>query len=122
MIQGFEKITADLNEHEQNTVVPLIAKGLSLRHGAARAISNKQIVAALRRNCNIKVTEARVRKIINYIRNHDIVKGIIATSRGYYIATTEQELLDYEESLLGRENAIREVRLSMQRQRNALFT
>ena len=46
--------------------------------------------------------------------------GLIATSGGYFIAQTETELLDYEESLKGREDAIREVRLSIARQKRRL--
>lgn len=47
--------------------------------------------------------------------------GLIATSGGYFLATTENELMDYEESLLGRENAIKEVRLAIARQRRILY-
>lgn len=47
--------------------------------------------------------------------------GLIATSGGYFLATTEAELMDYEESLLGRENAIKEVRLAIARQRRILY-
>ena len=41
--------------------------------------------------------------------------------RKYYIAETEQELLDYETSLEGRERAINEVRESIRRQRMAKY-
>ncbi|MFA5650618.1 MAG: hypothetical protein WC914_05700 [Proteiniphilum sp.] len=67
------------------------------------------------------LSEARFRKIINHIRREDIIPGLVATSEGYYIAETEQELKDYEMSLLGREMAIREVRESITRQRKNLY-
>lgn len=51
----------------------------------------------------------------------DALPGLIATSGGYFLATTENELMDYEESLLGRENAIKEVRLAIARQRRILY-
>ena len=49
------------------------------------------------------------------------LKVPIATSEGYFIAQSEAELLEYEESLKGREDAIRAVRLSIARQRRILY-
>lgn len=121
MIQGFETYTAELTAHEQEHILPLLVRGLSLRHGQDNAISNKEIVSRLNARYHLGLTNARVRKIINHIRVNDLLPGLIATSRGYYIATSEKEITDYEESLLGRENAIRAVRLSMQRQRKAMY-
>jgi hypothetical protein len=75
----------------------------------------------MNRNLGLKITDARVRKLINHIRVHDLVPCLIATSQGYYIAESEQELKEYEASLLGCEEAIRNVRLSIQRQRNKKY-
>jgi hypothetical protein len=47
-----------------------------------------------------------------------MVKWLIATSKGYYIATSRQEMEDYIVSLRGREDAIRAVRESMEKQLN----
>ena len=117
MIQGFELETEPLNEREQNELLPPIVAGLQTKIGRQKAVTNKAIVAGLLQNRGIRISEARVRKIINHIRCNDLVPCLIATSDGYYIAETEQELLDYEESLAGREDAIREVRMSIRRQR-----
>lgn len=54
-------------------------------------------------------------------KDYHALPGLIATSGGYFLATTENELMDYEESLLGRENAIKEVRLAIARQRRILY-
>ncbi len=51
----------------------------------------------------------------------DLLPGLIATSGGYFLATSEAELLDYEQSLLGREDAIKQVRLAIARQRRILY-
>ncbi len=117
MINGFEEITEPLTEKEETLFLPPILKGLRTKIGRENAVTNKAIVLGLKLNLGIKVSEARVRKIINYIRCNDLVPCLVATSEGYYIAKSEQELLDYEESLEGRESAIREVRLSIHRQR-----
>ena len=60
--------------------------------------------------------ESRVRKVINYIRNNSIIPCLIATNKGYYIATDAKEITDYEDSLKGRESAIRRIRLSLHKQ------
>ena len=117
MITGFEEQTKPLTDKERDVFLPLIIEGIQVRRGKENAISNKEIVSRLRERRGVKMSEARVRKIVNHIRCYDLVPCLIATSDGYYIAESEQELLDYEESLEGREDAIREVRRSIRRQR-----
>ncbi len=119
MIKGFKEQTEPLTDYEQNTLLPVIMRGLRHWIGKESAVINRYIVSQLQPTYNI--TEARVRKIINHIRTNDLIPGLIATSDGYFIAETEQELRDYEESLLGRELAIREVRESIARQRRQIF-
>lgn len=119
MIKGFDQETQPLTEYELGVLLPLLIEGLQTKLGRENAVTNKHIVNALKGA--YKLNEARVRKIINHIRTNDLVPGLIATSEGYFIATTEAELLEYEESLKGREDAIREVRLSIARQRRILY-
>lgn len=119
MIKGFSEQTEPLNEYEQDTLLPIIIRGLRARIGKESAVINRYIVSQLKPTYN--VSEARVRKIINHIRTADLIPGLIATSDGYFIAETEKELRDYEESLLGRELAIRQVRESIARQRRELY-
>lgn len=121
MINGFEEQTEPLTEYEEQQLLPQIIRGLSLKVGKENAVTNSAIVRGMKANLNLKTTEPRVRKIINHIRTNDLVPCLIATSQGYYIAESEQELKDYEESLLGREEAIRSVRLSIQRQRTLKY-
>ena len=116
MIEGFEKETAELTTYELTVVLPAIEKGLLTKRGKQSAITNKEIVAGLMRNRSISTTESRVRKVINYIRNRGIIPCLIATSTGYYIASDRDEIIEYIDSLLGREDAIRQVRESMQAQ------
>ena len=120
MIKGFSE-TDPLSDYELKTVLPQIVRGLLRKVGMANSITNSAIVRGMKANLNLSLTEARVRKIINHIRCHDLVPCLIATSNGYYIAESEQELKEYETSLLGREEAIRNVRLAIQRQRARKF-
>ena len=117
MINGFQEQTEPLTEYEETQLLPQIVRGLSLKVGKNNAVTNTAIVRGMKENLNLRTTEPRVRKIINHIRIHDLVPCLIATSQGYYVAESEQELKDYEESLLGREEAIHSVRMSIQRQR-----
>ena len=111
MIQGFDEQTEPLTEYEETQILPQIVRGLRQKIGKSMSVTNKSIVEGMKRNLGLKITEPRVRKI------HDLVPCLIATSQGYYVAESEQELKDYEESLLGREEAIHSVRMSIQRQR-----
>lgn len=120
MITNFEFETQPLSEYEESILLPVFIVGLSKRVGVQSAIRNSQIVMQLKSK-NYKVSDVRVRKIINHIRIQGLIQGLIATSDGYYIATSEAELEQYEESLLGRENAIRAVRMSIRKQRAVMY-
>jgi hypothetical protein len=119
MIKNFEYETHPLTDYESNVLLPVIILGLAAKKGNENAVTNKHIVSVLKGKYSLN--EARVRKIINHIRTNDLIPGLIATSEGYFIAETEAELLDYEEILKGREDAIRAVRLAIARQRRILY-
>lgn len=105
MLPGFEDITEPLTDEEAK-LLPYFIKGLSNRVGSANAISNSQIRQGLREKKDIIISDARVRKIIAYICNNEIIEGLIATSKGYYVSRNINEVAEYEKSLLGREQAI----------------
>lgn len=117
MLNGFDRQTEPLSDYELNTLLPVICRGLKTKIGEARAITNAAITKAMK-GAGYQLNEARVRKIINHIRTTGMVRWLIATSKGYYIATSRQEMEDYIGSLRGREDAIRAVRESMERQLN----
>jgi len=119
MIQGFSEQTEPLTPYEQEILVPVLCRGLQSKVGKERAVTNKHIVACLKGK--YQIGEARVRKIINHIRINGLVPCLMATSGGYYVATEEAELKEYEDSLLGREQAIRAVRMAITRQREEIY-
>lgn len=121
MLQGFEDYTAPLTEYERGTLLPWIADALSQRVGVKQAVSNKHICHILRERGYEGVSEPRVRKIINNIRIMGLVPRLVASSRGYYVTQDPDELDRYIESLAGREEAIRAVRLAMQAQKVILI-
>ncbi len=115
MIHGFDRQTEPLTDYERLTLLPVICRGLSNKVGEGKAITNAAITKAMK-GAGYQLNEARVRKIINHIRTTGMVRWLIATSKGYYIATSRQEMEDYIGSLRGREDAIRAVRESMEKQ------
>ena len=119
MIQGFNTETKPLSEYEQDTLCPVIARGLSSKIGKAKAITNKQICQAMVK-AGYEISDASLRKIINHIRISGMVKCVIATSAGYYIAQTKEEMKTYLDSLVGREQAIAAVRESLEQQMEAM--
>lgn len=120
MIAGFEEQTQPLTKKEANELLPIFVKCLLPKIGKENRVTSAQMIQGFK-TYKIKIDGSRVRKIINHIRTNDLVPGLIATNDGYYRATTEAEMYEHEESLLGREAAIREVRRSIQRQRKQLF-
>lgn len=111
MLTGFEDITYELTDTEKE-LVPIFLKGFQKHIGKRNAITNNEIIKRL----SIKyknITEARVRKIINYIRNEGLLPGLAAFSGGYYITNDANDIRRYIQSLAGRENAIHKVKNSM---------
>ncbi len=111
MLKGFEDITADITEKE-NALVPVMLKGFDRHIGKDQAITSKEIIEGINNYSGIKLNEARLRMIINYIRHHHI-PNLMATSNGYYVSNDFRELVDYLESLEGRESAIRSLRINL---------
>ena len=99
MLKGFEDITLDITPDEI-ILAKWIAKGLALRVGKDRAISNKEIREIMEEKHDEKISDVRMRRMIQYIRLHNLVPQLCASSKGYYRAnplTTEWE--DWKESM-----------------------
>ena len=120
MKKRMKKETRPLTNYDHNVLLPILIKGLEMKKGKMNAVTNRQIVHGLRSH-GLKVSHRDVSTLINHIRTNDLVVGLMASSVGYYISNSEQELVKYEDSLLGREREIRKVRMSIERQRRAMF-
>ena len=103
MIIGFEEETAPFNEDEK-ALVRVVIKGLANHVGEEEAIKGRAICLAVSQKYT-KLTEARLRKIINFIRAKKILP-VIATSRGYYISHDKDVIKREIESLRGRQAGI----------------
>ena len=113
MIDGFEEITESITPYEKEMIVPALVNGLKKRVGARYAIRNKTMCQALKARGFEKVSEPRIRKCINYIRINGLIPHLIANSRGYYVATTVEEVDKYANSLKDRATAILAMRKAL---------
>jgi hypothetical protein len=115
MIEGFEEVTEELTEYELETLLPILLKHLPKKIGPDLAVTSHAIVNGLKAR-GMKITGARLRKLINYIRRKDMIPCLVASSKGYYIATDNEDMRRFVTSLQQREDAIRAVRIAMERQ------
>jgi len=122
MVVTFEEITQELNKYEKEILLPVIIRGLNTKIGVGSRITNGQMVRALKadKEMKYKVDDVRVRRVINYIRNNDLVLYLVSTSKGYYRATKRKEVEDWMESQLHRAMAILTGRASLGRQLNSV--
>ena len=112
----FEPETTKLTEYELK-LVPIVVNILKSRLGRENAITNNNLVNRMSKLGFSSVTPERMRKLINHIRLYDLLSEcLVASSKGYYISNDEKEISDYIDSLRGREEAIRAVRLALEAQ------
>ena len=112
MIKNFDEITYELTEFEELELLPVMLKALSKKIGIENVVSNKQMKKGLLNICGYKVSDARIRKMIHHIRVKQLIKGLIANSKGYYIAETKEEVKAFVDSLQQRINSIETVKMS----------
>ena len=111
----FEPETSKLSEYEMDELVPVMVKCLKNKVGKENSVSNCYMVEKMQEH-GYKISAARVRKIINYIRTHGLIDCLMASNRGYYITKDKDELWEYCHSLFQRQQAIEQVRLAMESQ------
>ena len=110
-----------LTVYEQNVLLPIIVDALKTKKGKENAVTSTQIVQALRSH-GLKLSERNVFKIVNHIRMCDLIVGLMGSSTGYYIINSEHEFIKYECTLLSREEALKQVRQCIERQRKSMFS
>jgi len=107
MITTFEEQTHPLTEYEQEVLLPLMIAGLRTKVGHENCITNPQICKALKSK-GYEVNEPRIRKLVFHIRNNNLVPYLIASSKGYWIATNKKEIESWISSLKSRIDAMNE--------------
>ncbi len=110
-----------LSIYEANVLLPILVTALKTKKGKANAVKSRQMVEALR-YYGIKLTDKQVFKLVNYIRMNDLIVGLRSSSAGYYIISSEQDFIYYEDILQSREAALKKLRLCMKRQRKSMLS
>lgn len=110
MITNFEGITSPLTEDEMK-IIPYLVDGLK-RRSKANPIKGEDICNRLqefKKNIGVsekpKLTDSRLRKMINYIRINGLLP-VGATSNGYFCITDRLEIEKQVKSLKQRAEAI----------------
>ena len=104
-MKNFEDITFKLTSDELE-IVPLIVERFRNKPGISNIITNAAICRRLKARRNIETNEPRVRKIVQYIRLKNILPGLIATSKGYYLTSNPIDLVDWLQSMNERRDAL----------------
>lgn len=115
MIKTFEEHTVELSPDEQK-FVGVIVQRFNNKKGKQHIVTADAIIDGLKTHFGIEFKESRVRKMIQFIRLNNLVVGLIATSKGYFVADSIEEIEDWIDSLKSRENAIRSIREMAERQ------
>lgn len=103
MITNFEEHTQELSEVELS-LLPKIIAGFK-NYTSSNPIKEPEIVSRFNERNAIKLSGARLRKIVNYIRTNGLLP-LIATSKGYYVSYDREEIRKQIESLRQRANSI----------------
>jgi hypothetical protein len=97
-IKGHEKETKGLNSQEIELIPDMIAF-LSRAIGSSKAVNNYQIASFIQSLTGVQIKSYRIRKMIQHIQLNGLINLLCASSKGYYIAQTEKEAVDYCVSL-----------------------
>lgn len=113
MLKGFEDKTRALSKEEKERLLPLMLNGFRKRIGKSNAVTSSEIVAAFKKRYGIDLSDVIIRKIVNHIRNKELLPGLVASSGGYYVTMDPTEVKRHIDSLAGRESEIRRTKESM---------
>src|ERR1700675_4590882 len=105
MLKGFETLTVELSVHESERIVPMIMSKMLCHKGKANAITNGELIQYCGTRGQV-ISQPRIRKVIEYIRQKDLVPGLSANSTGYFIAENPDELELWISSMEGRRNSL----------------
>ncbi|RYG33497.1 MAG: hypothetical protein EOO01_33155 [Chitinophagaceae bacterium] len=112
----FQNITEELTQLEKETLVPMLVDTLSFTHSKNRHIG-KHICAWFNASGH-KVSEVRLRKMINYIRVLNVQQGVefnlggkvvIGAGNGYFVTDEIEIVKDQIDSLQGRVDSMKAV-------------
>jgi len=107
-VTNFEEFTHELTSEEME-ILPVVVHGFR-NYKKDNPIKAELIVTRLNEYLNtkgykIKMTQPRLRKMVNYIRTNGIIP-LIATSHGYFTTDCKETIQNQIQSLYERANSI----------------
>lgn len=117
MLKLFKNITEEITDLEKNEMVPMLVE--KLKQSSNTNIFKGKHLCGLLQASRYTVSEARVRKMINYIRVMNLLAPyvLIGTSQGYFVTDDPHVIDDQIESLQGRIDSTEAVIDSIKAQR-----
>jgi len=108
MITNFEQVTFELTNEEME-ILPLVMHGFR-QYKKNNPIKAELIVSRMNQFLNnrgykIRLTQPRLRKLVNYIRSNGLLP-LIATSHGYFTSDCKETIIEQIKSLQERANSI----------------
>lgn len=101
MIEGFEEFTQDIKDSEIETI-NLVARGFNARIGKEKAITNTALRALMYENTRISISDAKLRRYVQYIRVFNLCPMLCSGQKGYWIAKDSEEYIQYREAFASR--------------------
>lgn len=116
MVINFEEITHELTSDEEFKIVPIIVNRFKSTQGKEKIVTNKKMIEGIQNVCGFKTTEPRIRKMIQFIRDKNLLNDleILATSQGYYSTDDNDEILKWIKSMNNRISAMIETKESIE--------
>lgn len=115
-----ENVDSTLTNFEEHILLPILTNVLKTKKGEENAVTYQQIVNELAQH-KVKADRNSIKRVIYHIRINHLIFGLIDSYNGYYIATSEEELIAYKVKLRYRELALKKLRLFVQQQRTDFF-
>lgn len=113
-IINFETYTHPLTPLEEKCVGIIVERFRARKTNSP--VKNSTIAKFFLDTHKIKLGGARVRALVNHIRNNGLVPNLIASSKGYYTTENPEEIQKYIYSLRQRANAIKRIADAMEAQ------
>lgn len=113
MITTFETHTKPLTDYELTALVPVIILGLRHHKGSAKAITSSKICKRLTEK-GYRINDVTLRRCIKHIQKNKLLNWVVATGNGFFYTDDIRVVMDQIESLRGREEAIRAVRIALE--------
>jgi len=107
-VTNFEEFTHELTSDEME-ILPIVVHGFR-NYKKENPIKAELIVTRMndylkKHESKVKMTQPRLRKIVNYIRTNGIIP-LIATSNGYFTSDCKETIAEQIRSLQERANSI----------------